>query len=79
MILKYAAFMLTLTGGVMVAANIAWASVRNVNELVIPFSAEHKLEFHYGACFYLNLFTGLAIYFFKNKSHCKIIKILTFT
>lgn len=62
MILRYAAFMLALTGATMVAANIAWASVRNVNELVIPFSAEHKLEFHYGACFYLNLFTGLGIF-----------------
>nr|XP_022340089.1 dual oxidase maturation factor 1-like isoform X1 [Crassostrea virginica]XP_022340090.1 dual oxidase maturation factor 1-like isoform X1 [Crassostrea virginica] len=59
MILRYAAFMLALTGATMVAANIPWASVRNVNELVIPFSAEHKLEFHYGPCFYLNLFTGI--------------------
>ncbi|XP_048744080.1 dual oxidase maturation factor 1-like isoform X2 [Ostrea edulis] len=58
-LLKYGAYFLMLTGGVMVIANILWASIRNVNELIIPFSAEHKLEFHFGPSFYLNLITGL--------------------
>ena len=57
-LLKYGAYFLMLTGGVMVIANILWATIRNVNELVIPFSAEHKLEFHFGPSFYLNLITG---------------------
>jgi hypothetical protein len=54
--------MLMLTGATMVGANIAWASIRNVNELIIPFSAEHKLEFHFGPCFYVNLVTGLVAF-----------------
>nr|XP_022340086.1 dual oxidase maturation factor 1-like isoform X1 [Crassostrea virginica] len=58
-LLKYGAYFLMLTGGVMVIANILWATIRNVNELVIPFSAEHKLEFHFGPSFYLNLITGI--------------------
>ncbi|XP_061171546.1 dual oxidase maturation factor 1-like isoform X2 [Saccostrea echinata] len=58
-LLKYGAYFLMLTGGVMVIANILWATIRNVNELLIPFSAEHKLEFHFGPSFYLNLITGL--------------------
>lgn len=58
-LLKYGAYFLMLTGATMVGANIAWASLRNVNELIIPFSAEHKLEFHFGPCFYVNLVTGL--------------------
>ncbi|XP_062605745.1 dual oxidase maturation factor 1-like isoform X1 [Saccostrea cucullata] len=58
-LLKYGAYFLMLTGGVMVIANIIWATLRNPFELLIPFSAEHKLEFHFGASFYLNLFTGL--------------------
>lgn len=60
-LLKYGAYFLMLTGATMVGANIAWASLRNVNELIIPFSAEHKLEFHFGPCFYVNLVTGLDI------------------
>lgn len=43
----------------MVSANITWATNRNPFELMIPFSAEHRLEFHYGPCFYVNLFTGI--------------------
>ncbi|XP_052704329.1 dual oxidase maturation factor 1-like [Crassostrea angulata] len=58
-LLKYGAYFLMLTGATMVGANIAWASLRNVNELIIPFSAEHKLEFHFGPCFYVNLVTGI--------------------
>lgn len=60
-LLKYGAYFLMLTGLTMVGANIAWASLRNVNELIIPFSAEHKLEFHFGSCFFVNLVTGLDI------------------
>ncbi|XP_062591374.1 dual oxidase maturation factor 1-like [Saccostrea cucullata] len=58
-LLKYGAYMLMLTGGLMVSANITWATNRNPFELMIPFSAEHRLEFHYGPCFYVNLFTGI--------------------
>lgn len=65
-LLKYGAYFLMLTGGVMVIANILWASIRNVNELIIPFSAEHKLEFHFGPSFYLNLITGLDLYLCVN-------------
>ena len=43
----------------MLTANIIWATIRNLNELVIPYTAEEMLEFSYGASFWLCLVTGI--------------------
>ncbi|KAK7111588.1 dual oxidase maturation factor 1-like [Littorina saxatilis] len=58
-LLRYGAYMLAMTGAAMVTANIIWATLRNVNELVIPFTAEHMIEFTFGGSFYACLITGL--------------------
>ena len=57
-LLKYGAYFLMLTGAVMIIANILWSTIRNINELVIPLSAEHILTFHYGGAYWINLITG---------------------
>ena len=49
---------MTLTGVVLLAANVIFASLRNVHDLVIPFADDKKLEFTKGWCFWLNLITG---------------------
>ncbi|XP_021359872.1 dual oxidase maturation factor 1-like [Mizuhopecten yessoensis] len=58
-LLRYGACMLMLTGAVMVSANIIWASVRNFNELMIPFTDTKILVFTYGGSFWLNLIVGI--------------------
>ena len=58
-LLKYGAYFLMLTGGVMIIANILWATIRNFNELMIPLTAEHVLEFHFGGAYWVNLITGV--------------------
>jgi len=58
-LLRYGAYFLTLTGLSMLTANIIWATIRNLNELVIPYTAEEMLEFSYGASFWLCLVTGI--------------------
>lgn len=58
-LLKYGAYCLTLTGTVMIIANIIWSQIRNVNELIIPLTAEKILEFRFGGAYWLNLITGI--------------------
>ncbi|KAK3090918.1 hypothetical protein FSP39_015718 [Pinctada imbricata] len=57
-LLKYGALFLMLTGGIMVIANILWATIRNFNELKIPINAEAMLEFRFGGAYWINLVTG---------------------
>ncbi|XP_076450118.1 dual oxidase maturation factor 1-like isoform X1 [Babylonia areolata] len=59
-LLRYGAYFLAMTGASMITANIIWATLRNVNDLVIPFTAEHRLEFSYGGSFWVCLITGIA-------------------
>ncbi|XP_046554506.1 dual oxidase maturation factor 1-like [Haliotis rubra] len=58
-LLRYGAYMLLLTGICMVSGNIIWATVRNFNTLVIPFSAEHMMKFTFSSAFWLCLITGI--------------------
>ncbi|CAG2214311.1 DUOXA1 [Mytilus edulis] len=58
-LLKYGAYFLMLTGGVMVIANILWSTIRNFNELEIPLASDHVLKFKYGGAYYVNLITGV--------------------
>ncbi|XP_046352903.2 dual oxidase maturation factor 1-like isoform X2 [Haliotis rufescens] len=58
-LLRYGAYMLILTGICMVSGNIIWATVRNFNPLVIPFSAEHIMRFSFSSAFWLCLITGI--------------------
>lgn len=58
-LLKYGAYFLIMTGTSMVVANVIWATLRNPFELVIPFAATHRLVFHYGGSFWVNLITGI--------------------
>eukprot|EP00057_Strongylocentrotus_purpuratus_P011852 XP_011666326.1 PREDICTED: dual oxidase maturation factor 1 [Strongylocentrotus purpuratus] len=57
--LPNAFFMLSLTGGCMLGANVLYASIRYGSYLSIPFSAHHILDFSYGWSFYLCLVGGL--------------------
>ena len=57
MLLRYGAYFLALTGLCMVTANIIWASIRNFNELRIPFE-DGVMEFTFGGSFYICLVTG---------------------
>lgn len=57
-LLRYGAYFLAMTGACMITANIIWATLRNVNELVIPFTDVNKLEFAFGGSFYVCLITG---------------------
>ncbi|XP_064610139.1 dual oxidase maturation factor 1-like [Liolophura sinensis] len=58
-LLRYGAYLLMITGGCMVVANILFATIRNPNVLVIPFTTDAKLEFVYGWGFVLCLITGI--------------------
>lgn len=58
-LLRYGAYFLAMTGAAMVTANIIWATLRNVNELAIPFNDEHILTFSYGGSFWVCLITGV--------------------
>ncbi|KAK7493337.1 hypothetical protein BaRGS_00015463, partial [Batillaria attramentaria] len=58
-LLRYGAYFLAMTGAVMITANIIWATLRNVNDLVIPFTDKNMLVFSYGGTFWVNLITGI--------------------
>lgn len=58
-LLRYGACMLMLTGAVMVTANILWSSIRNFNELLIPFTDTKQLVFTYGGSYWINLIVGV--------------------
>lgn len=58
-LLRFGAYFLAMTGTCMIIANIIWASIRNVNELKIPFSAENILDFTFGGSFWICLITGI--------------------
>lgn len=58
LVVRYGGYFMTMTGGVMLLGNIIYASIRNRNDLVIPFE-DGKLEFHWGSTFYLNLVVGM--------------------
>ncbi|XP_053392446.1 dual oxidase maturation factor 1-like isoform X2 [Mercenaria mercenaria] len=57
-LLRYGAYFLIMTGGSMIIANIIWASLRNLNELKIPWE-DGIMEFSYGGSFYVSLITGI--------------------
>lgn len=46
----------------MITANIIWATIRNYNELKIPFE-DGIMEFSFGGAFYICLITGLCLFF----------------
>ncbi|XP_067935872.1 dual oxidase maturation factor 2-like [Watersipora subatra] len=51
-------YMTMIMGGFLITGNILFSSIRNFNELVIPFESG-KLEPVYGWCYWLNLVAGL--------------------
>jgi len=59
---RLGAYMTMIMGGFMLVGNILWASIRNFNDLVIPFDNHEvgpvELEPHYGWCFWLNMVAG---------------------
>lgn len=60
MVLRYGAYFTIMTGGCMLLGNILWATIRNRNELVIPFE-EGNLNFKWGWCFWLCLINGIIL------------------
>ncbi|CAL1536658.1 unnamed protein product [Lymnaea stagnalis] len=58
-LLRYGAYFLVLTGLSMVTSNIIWATLRNVNDLKIPFTSHDVLLFSYGGSFWICLITGI--------------------
>ena len=42
----------------MITGNIIWATIRNANELKIPFE-DGIMEFSFGGAFYVTLITGV--------------------
>lgn len=57
-LIRYGAYFLTFTGLCMIIGNIIWATIRNVNELKIPFE-DGVMEFSFGGAFYISLITGI--------------------
>ncbi|KAK3769100.1 hypothetical protein RRG08_057141 [Elysia crispata] len=58
-LLRFGAYMLTLTGLCMLTANCIWGGYRNFIELEIPFTAEDVLKFSFGPSFWLVAITGI--------------------
>lgn len=58
-LLRYGAYFLVLTGLSMITSNIIWATLRNVNDLKIPFTSHDVLLFSYGGSFWVCLITGI--------------------
>lgn len=58
MVLRYGGYFMMMTGGCLLLGNILYATIRNPNDLIIPFK-DGKLEFHWGWCFWLCLINGL--------------------
>ena len=50
----------------MITGNIIWASIRNFNELKIPFE-DGVMEFSFGGAFYICLITGLLLFFYAMR------------
>lgn len=57
-LLRYGALFLIMTGLSMITANIIWATLRNFNELKIPWE-DGIMEFSFGGSFYVTLITGI--------------------
>uniref|UniRef100_A0A0B6ZY84 Dual oxidase maturation factor 1 n=1 Tax=Arion vulgaris TaxID=1028688 RepID=A0A0B6ZY84_9EUPU len=58
-LLRYGAYFLALTGASMITSNIIWATMRNPNDLKIPFTTDNVLTFSYGGAFWVCLITGI--------------------
>ncbi|XP_078655692.1 dual oxidase maturation factor 1-like isoform X1 [Branchiostoma floridae x Branchiostoma belcheri] len=58
MFIRYGAYFMMLTGGVMLLGNILFASLRWGPELAIPIGTT-VMRFHYGWCFWITLAVGL--------------------
>lgn len=58
-LIRYASYLIVLTGISMCTTNIIKYCIRNPLDLAIPFSAEHILVVHFGAAFWLCLVTGI--------------------
>ncbi|XP_041362682.1 dual oxidase maturation factor 1-like isoform X2 [Gigantopelta aegis] len=58
-LLRYGAYFLILTGLTMLTGNVIWATVRNFNDLKIPFTSDEILVSTYGGSFYVCLVTGV--------------------
>lgn len=57
LLIEYGAYATLLTGSALVMANVIWMTVRNPNELQVPFE-DGFLVFHWGWTFWLCLATG---------------------
>jgi len=55
---RYGAYMTMIMGGFLLTGNLLWASIRNFNDLKIPFD-NVILYPKFGWCFWLNLIAGL--------------------
>lgn len=68
MVIRYGAYCSLMTGGSLLIANIIYASIRNSNQLEIPFP-EATLVFHWGWSFWMCMSMGLI---------CSVIGIVVF-
>jgi len=58
LVIRWGGYFSLCTGGCMIIAVILFATIRNANELIIPFE-DARLVFHWGWCFWLCLVTGI--------------------
>lgn len=75
-LLRYGAYFLIMTGLSIITANIIWATLRNFNDLKIPWE-DGVMEFSYGGSFYISLLTGCKILTLQNGILAKVKMLLT--
>ena len=66
MVIKFGAYFMMMTGGCLLIGTALYGGIRNSNALVIPFTDENILRFHWGWCFWLNLVAGMSNLYFQN-------------
>lgn len=75
-LLRYGAYFLIMTGLSIITANIIWATLRNFNDLKIPWE-DGVMEFSYGGSFYISLLTGCKILTLQSGILAKVKMLLT--
>lgn len=65
-VIRYGAYFTVLTGLLQLLACLLWASIRNINPLIIPFE-DGYITTKYGVSFWLTFTSGDAV---KNVSSC---------
>lgn len=57
MVLRYGGYVSVMTGLSMLTANVIYGTLRNPEQLAIPFE-DGRMMFHWGWCFWLSIVTG---------------------